>query len=135
MRSIMASARVLSPLQICWYHSLSRNCEQKIVEDFYVFCVSVQNMIDIFFIITYTKRNKSIVLFSNVSFQILHFKLRNTHNEKKASLGSASHIYIRSKENAVASTLLCVDAAGIKGVQVNIGVFDGVRIEHETAID
>ena len=34
IRSIMASARVLSPPQICWYHSLSRNCEQKIVDDF-----------------------------------------------------------------------------------------------------
>ena len=33
IRSIMASARVLSPPQICWYHSLSRNCEQKIVDE------------------------------------------------------------------------------------------------------
>ena len=33
MRSMMASARVLSPLQICWYHSLSRNWEQKMVDD------------------------------------------------------------------------------------------------------
>ena len=35
----------------------------------------------------------------------------------------------------MASTLLRVDAAGIKGVQVNIGVFNGVRIEYEAAID
>ena len=35
----------------------------------------------------------------------------------------------------MASTLLCVDAAGIKRVQINIGVFNGVRIEYETAID
>ena len=35
MRSMMASARVLSPLQICWYHSLSRNWEQKMVDDFF----------------------------------------------------------------------------------------------------
>ena len=34
IRSIMASARVLSPPQICWYYSLSQNCEQKIVDDF-----------------------------------------------------------------------------------------------------
>jgi len=41
MRSIMASARVLSPPQICWYHSLSRNCEQKIVDDFLrLLCIS-----------------------------------------------------------------------------------------------
>ena len=32
IRSIMASARVLSLPQICWCHSLSRNCEQKIVD-------------------------------------------------------------------------------------------------------
>ena len=37
----MASARVFSPLQICWYHSLSRNWEQKIVEDFLrLLCIS-----------------------------------------------------------------------------------------------
>ena len=36
MRSMMASARVLSPLQICWYHSLSRNWEQKMVDDFFL---------------------------------------------------------------------------------------------------
>ena len=41
MRSIMVSARVLSPPQICWYHSLSRNCEQKIVDDFLrLLCIS-----------------------------------------------------------------------------------------------
>ena len=41
IRSIMASARVLSPPQICWYHSLSRNCEQKIVDDFLrLLCIS-----------------------------------------------------------------------------------------------
>ena len=83
----------------------------------------------------YTKRNKNSLGFLYVSFLILHFKLRNTHNEKKASPGPARHFYIRPKENTVASTFLCVDAAGIKGVQVNIGVFYGVRIEHETAID
>ena len=38
---MMASARVLSPSQICWYHSLSRNWEQKIVEDFFrLLCIS-----------------------------------------------------------------------------------------------
>ena len=36
MRSMMASARVLSPLQICWYHSFSRNWEQKMVDDFFL---------------------------------------------------------------------------------------------------
>ena len=36
IRSMMASARVLSPLQICWYHSLSRNWEQKMVDDFFL---------------------------------------------------------------------------------------------------
>ena len=36
MRSMIASARVLSPLQICWYHSLSRNWEQKMVDDFFL---------------------------------------------------------------------------------------------------
>lgn len=41
IRSIMASARVLSSPQICWYHSLSRNCEQKIVDDFLrLLCIS-----------------------------------------------------------------------------------------------
>ena len=35
----------------------------------------------------------------------------------------------------MASALLCVDAAGIKRVQINIGVFNGVRIEYEAAID
>lgn len=41
MRSIMASARVLSPPQICWYHLPSRNWKQKIVDDFLrLLCIS-----------------------------------------------------------------------------------------------
>ena len=78
---------------------------------------------------------KNILDFSDISFLIFHFKVRNIHNEQKASPGPTRHIYIRPKENAVASTFLCVDTAGIKGVQVNIGLFYGVRIEHEAAVD
>ena len=66
---------------------------------------------------------------SDYSFQ------KGTHNEKKAYHGPASHIYTRPKENTVASALLCVDAAGIKRVQINIGVFNGVCIEYEAALD
>ena len=73
--------------------------------------------------------------YSCLALLTFHFKLRNTHNEKKAYPGPASHIYTRPKENTVASPFLCVDAAGIKRVQINIGVFNGVRIEYETAID
>ena len=36
--------RVLSPSQICWYHSLSRNWEQRFVRFFYIFYVSVQKI-------------------------------------------------------------------------------------------
>ena len=73
--------------------------------------------------------------YSCLALLTFHFKLRNTHNEKKTYPGPASHIYNRPKENTVASTLLRVDVAGIKGVQVNIRVFNGVRIEYEAAID
>ena len=92
--------------------------------------------IKFFITIIYTERNKYIFVdYSCLALLIFHFKLRNTYNEKKAYPGSASHIYNRPKENTVASSLLRVDAAGIKGVQINIGVFDGVRIEYEAAID
>ena len=56
-------------------------------------------------------------------------------SKRSINADATSHIYNRPKENTVASSLLRVDAAGIKGVQINIGVFDGVRIEYEAAID
>ena len=71
MRSIMASARVLSPPQICWYHSLSRNCEQKIVDDFLrLLCISSKRFLASASVYTFLHNVKKIKHLS-FSFSIL----------------------------------------------------------------